>query len=481
MKTCTCRIPEFAEKIIQRECPSGKAVELEMVAPTITVPGEEFSLKAVLLDDKGFPAAGHGETFTVEIPECKFKLEFSFPSDGLAIAEISRIKLKKEGIFRFKTSFENKPVYSNPCICRKDLLKRIFWGDPHIHSALSNCMIKYSRSLNFGFNAARYLSCLDWAGAADHVSNGRCGLDKWKEQTAAADAYDSPGKFVTLPAYEASLSGGKGGDNNVYMDKFPSMFIDEHDGGSVKTLCEKLGELSQKENFDFFVVPHHTTRTGKHGEIPDEIYPGEKMMPVVEIHSKWGSSEYRGNPNPLKDIHPGPSYVADLLEKNLKLGFIAGTDTPATMTFGKPVLEPGHIDRLPGLTAVCAERLERGQIFHCIRNRNCYAASGERIYLDFRINGATMGSSLKTNPEISKSRKLHIECAAKNDIESVEIIRDGLCLTAIRPENWNLTRDIEDREPLNFSGKKKSCCYYMRVRCSSGACAWSSPIWIILY
>lgn len=478
MKNSDCRIPGFAGKIIRRECPAGNAVELEIVAPTITSPGEEFSLKAVLLDDKGFPSEGQGEKFTLKIPECKLTLEFSFPAGGLAIAIIGKVKLKKEGIFRFEANFENKPVFSNPCVCRRDAGKRLFWGDPHIHSALSNCMIKYSRSLNFGFNAARYLSCLDWAGVADHVSNGRCGLDKWKEQTAGADAYDEPGSFVTLPAYEASLAGGKGGDNNVYMDKFPSMFIDDYENGSVKTLCEKLEELSRKENFDFFVVPHHTTRTGKHGEIPDDIYPGEKLMPVVEIHSKWGSSEYRGNPFPLKDIHPGPSYVADLLERNLMLGFIAGTDTHATMTFGKPVLEPGHIDRLPGLTAVCAEKLERGEIFHAIKSRNCYAACGERIYLDFKINGIPMGSSIKISSGITPSANIHIECAAKGDLETVEIIRNGQCIRTLRPEAWKFGIDFEDKDLRDIFCKRRICHYYVRVRCKSGASAWASPIWI---
>jgi len=481
MSTEIHHIPNFAGKIIQREASFKKAASLEIVAPTIIAPDEEFTLKILMVDEKGFPVINDGRKFTLRAAGPKLELTFSFPHNGIAYAEIRKIKFKKEGIFRFETEFKNKKVFSNPCACRHGMDKKIFWGDPHIHSSLSNCMVQYSRSTLFAFNAARYLSCLDWAAVADHVSNGRCGLDKWKEQSALADACNDPGNFITLPAYEASLKGGKGGDNNVYMDKFPSIFIDEYENGSVKTLCRKLKELSQKENFDFFAVPHHTTRTGKHGEIPGKIYPGKKAMPVIEIHSKWGSSEYRGNPSPLKDVHPGPSYAADLLKQKLILGFIGGTDTHATMTFAASSLESGHIDRLPGLTAVCAEKLERDNVFQSIRDRNCYAACGERIYLNVTLNDITMGSLLKINSSLLRSRHIHIECAAKSNLKSVEIIRNGYCIKKINPKTWKLISDFEDKEFLNKKNsldEGKFYYYYIRVRCLSGATAWSSPIWI---
>lgn len=81
---------------------------------------------------------------------------------------------------------------------------------------------------------------LDWVTAADHVSNGRCELARWKEQVALADAFNDPPRFVTLPGYEASLKGGCGGDNNVYMLRFPDLFIDDYEEGNIKTLVEKL-------------------------------------------------------------------------------------------------------------------------------------------------------------------------------------------------------------------------------------------------
>jgi len=332
--------------------------------------------------------------------------------------------------------------------------------------------------LLFGLNAARHLSFLDWAGFADHVSNKRCELARWKEQVAQANAYDDAPNFVTLPAYEASLSGGKGGDNNVYMTKFPSLFVDENDQGDVISLCKALSEKAKQEDFDFFVVPHHTTRTGKHGEIPDEIYPGKKMMPVIEIHSKWGTSEYRGNPDPLKEIHHGPSYAVDMLNRGLRLGFIGGTDTHNTLTFiGFEKSE--HLARLPGLTGIISEKLDRNSIFEAIRNRRCYATSGERIFLDFNINGIAMGQE-SDKPE--KNRKISINTAACSDISTVEMIRNGEVLKTYNPKSFSFSGSLEDSESfddicIKTQNRGSFIYYYVRVRCVSGAAAWSSPIW----
>ena len=97
--------------------------------------------------------------------------------------------------------------------------------------------------------------------------------------------------------YEASLEGGSGGDNNVYCRGDLEDYVDHWEGGNRK-LADALPETSS--------VPHHTTRAGKHGELSDAIYPGPDLMPVVEVHSKWGTSEFRGNPRPLQKVHAGP-------------------------------------------------------------------------------------------------------------------------------------------------------------------------------
>ena len=57
---------------------------------------------------------------------------------------------------------------------------------------LSACHPHRCRSLPFAFAAARWFAGLDWATAADHVSNGRCELARWKEQAALSNLDQPP-------------------------------------------------------------------------------------------------------------------------------------------------------------------------------------------------------------------------------------------------------------------------------------------------
>lgn len=466
------------QKILLNEATGGHPVTLTIVIPSITHPEKACNIRIAVLDANGYPSVEcHGnvkihlfDENTIEIP---------FEKGVPAVARVENVVCVSEGLFRLKAEYKTLTAHSNPTLCTSENVPGIYWGDPHVHTILSSCHYEKCRSLNFCYTAARYVSALDWVSAADHVSNGRCSKSKWKEQRTVANLYNDPPGFATLPAYEASLKGGAGGDNNVYMSHFPEEYVDEYEEGTVKTLCMKLADkLSEKE---FFVVPHHTTRTGKHGEIPDDIYPGPNNMPVIEIHSKWGTSEYRGNPNPLKEIHDGPSYAADFLKRGMTLGFIAGTDTHATMPSGGGE-EPGHIDRLPGLTAVQCAECTRQSIFDAIRTRHCYAASCERIILHGSIAGHAFGEDILFS-DMTTAPLIDVSIAAQSDIERVEIVRNGEIIYTHTPDTWHTHITYEDTddvaaECITAHHKKKYVYYYIRVTCTSGAQAWSSPVWL---
>ncbi len=469
----------LALRTIRNEGTGGCVDRVSLSVPMIVGLGEEFSVKIAVVDELGLAACDFPKRVFLELPEMNCSWKVDLPEAGPPLAKVFGIQLGKEGIYRFKVDLGGgREFFSNPCIVKNEPAHKIYWGDPHVHTVLSQCHPDRCRSLAFGFQAARYLSCLDWVAAADHVSNGRCELARWKEETAGSNMYNDPPHFATLPAYEASLKGGCGGDNNVYMTEFPSLFVDDYEEGNVKTLSEKLKAKAVQEGFDFFIVPHHTTRTGKHGELSYDIYPGEERMPVVEIHSKWGTSEYRGNPNPLKEIHPGPSYVVDLLQNGFKLGFIGGTDTHATLTFTRGAIE--RLTALPGITAVKSDELSRENIFNAIRQRDCYAAAGERIYLDFCSGDNPMGSVIKIGD--TQSLKFQITAAAAGKITSVDVVKNGDTVQSFTPDDWRSEFEYEDEHFAQLKLKSGTSCkfnfYYVRVTCESGGMAWSSPIWI---
>jgi len=480
MKTNAIYLTDFHLKVLAQEAPGGPPRQLNAVIPSITRPGTPFFIRIAALDKTGYPSLHCGLAVRILLPgKNRREISMPFQPGTPAVGAIGGIKLRKEGFVRLEVRLGKLRAFSNPTYCTAKKLPGIFWGDPHVHTILSNCIVHKCRTLNFCFTCARHVSALDWVSAADHVSNGRCDISKWREQAAVSNLYNDEPGFATLPAYEASLKGGAGGDNNVYMARFPDMFVDQFENGHTGTLARELSKKLPRD--EFFLVPHHTTRTGKHGEIPDKIYPGPRSMPVMEIHSKWGTSEYRGNPNPLKEIHPGPSYAADLLKRGLRLGFIAGTDSHATMPSGGGD-EPGHIDRLPGLTAVFCRKLSRRDVFEGICSRRCYAASLERIILLGSIAGCAFGEEtsfrhLKTPPAIK------LLAAAKSDIARIDLVRNGRTIHSAAPHHWQAEFYYEDRANLD---EIKICApsrgafiyYYIRITCSSGAQAWSSPVWI---
>ena len=472
--------PPLLQRVIAQEAPGGAPAALELVLPSVTVPGEPFALKVAVWDDAGYPSLECGEVLNIRMPASRQgTVQVHFQAGQPAVAEVPGLVLDEPGFHRAEATWHGRSWHSHPTRCMHDPPYRIYWGDPHVHTVLSNCHADLCRSLNFCFAAARYVTALDWTAAADHVSNGRCDFDKWKEQTAAANAHDDPPVFATLPAYEASFKGGAGGDNNVYMTRFPDRFIEAYDSGTVMTAVAGLRD--ELTNGEFMIVPHHTTRKGKHGEISDEIYPGPEVRPVMEIYSKWGASEYRGNPDPLDEAHPGPSYAVDLLERGLTLGFIGGTDTHATMPAGFGV-EPFHIARPPGLTAVRAPALSRESVFHAFQRRACYAAALDRIYLDMQIDDdSTEHTRIRTDP--TAPREIRVTAAARSTIRAMDVVRNGRTVFTHQPDHWHGTlqwRDEDDLRTVSLPSKHIGpfVYYYARITCESGARAWASPIFL---
>jgi len=480
-----CMPPCFQERVLAREGRGVCADTLLISVPLTTVPGEPFTVHVSALSGGCEPTV-----------HCDGRCELACESGGVspisvffeegrpATAYVSGVRLCGEGMYRFRGRLNGREYWSNPTRCLAGASYRIAWGDPHVHTVLSNCHAARCRSLNFAFSAGRYVSGLQWMSAADHVSNGRCSRGQFREESETSDNYDDPPEFVTLPAYEASLKGGCGGDNNIYMRRWPADFVDHYEDGNVKTLLAELDGLLDPDAS--YAVPHHTSRAGKHGEIPWAIYPGAARMPVAEITSCWGNSEYRGNPDPLEKVHAGPSYVVDLLNQGLPLGFIGGTDThvsnPFQLAYSPPARE--HLLSDPGGTGVFVERLDRGAIFDAIRARNCYAGKRERTYLEVFVNDLR-GGAIAEGAASRGPRTVRFTAAGASDIVSVEIVRNGEPFACVPGSGWHMAGEVRDEEALEkiaLTGRplERFAYYYVRVRYASGAMAWSSPVWFVL-
>ncbi len=472
------RYPEhLAEKALRLEA-AGESFDRAMITiPAMVKPGATFSATVSLLDSNAMPIIAGGEVLSISLDDSD-SYDVKFPEGRCAMARVEGLVKSDAGYFRLSAEVGDQIFLSNPSLCTDKDRPLLLWGDPHIHTTVGDCHPDRCRTRNLAYAAARHAYGLDFVAVADHVSwapRGTAG--KWKDNLALCDLFDEPGEFSTLYCYETSMKGGKGGDCNVYMRQRNATYVDPWPDEM------NAAQLAAQLEGDCIVVPHHTTRTGKHGEIPPDAYPGERLMPVVEIHSKWGTSEYRGNPSPLLDIHPGPSYVQDLLACGYRLGFIGGTDAHTSLTFCRWMESEAH-QAQPGITAVMVGKNHRDDIYDAIRGRNCYAACGERILLSVTCGGLSMGQSGKapSSPGVT----VKAEYAAESEIISVDVIRNGQIVHTETPKDWKgsfewTDEKIAEAKPIkDFASGTATVYYYVRVTAQADARAWSSPCWFEL-
>jgi hypothetical protein len=240
------------------------------------------------------------------------------------------------------------------------------------------------------------------------------------------------------------------------------------------------------------LIPHHTgiifgSYTGKNRGCRIELSGRERMelTPAVEIYSHHGQSEsynpqhilsYEFNRmrNPERRANtssPGPHYAQNYWMDGIKLGVIASSDEHSG--------QGGR--RHGGITAVFAEKLTRESVFDAIRNRHTYGTTGERILLDFSINGIPMGQVVKIKS--GSNLDISLKVFGTNTLLRLEILRfrfgtDSsfvpILSEAPRPETVDAERNLSDTASGNVI-------YYARVTQEPlewPGMGWTSPIWI---
>ena len=378
---------------------------------------------------------------------------------------------------------------SNPVrVTEEEAPLRLYWGDLHSHSTMSKDALGVDP-----FTFARDQANLDFFASSEHSSGDRRdeGITdpEWQAIQASVRSFYEPGRFVTLLSYECSLPAPFGHHNVYFADDSAPLYRRQE----VKTLDELWRRLSSHRAF---TVPHHT---GVHwaASVWDRDHP---LRPLFEIFSVHGQSElfepehplsydqlvgmapygtypigselvpeeHRGMV-PISNSAPGPHYARDAWAAGLKLGTIAASDDH-TARPGQPYW---------GLAAVWAERLDRETIYQALAKRQTYATTGQRIYLDFRINGGMPGTKVTAGGP----PRIELEVHGTDDIAWVELVafdhdRGGYSLV----KKWT-PRGSRLRESLTDEGYSDRAFYYVRVRQRGlvehrAVMAWSSPIWI---
>jgi hypothetical protein len=188
------------------------------------------------------------------------------------------------------------------------------------------------------------------------------------------------------------------------------------------------------------------------------------MEPVVEVCSIHGNSEYLGAPFCIYRPQNG-SFVRDALSRGYKLGIVAGGDTHnGHPGMGEPFAPTG------GVMAFYAEQLTRETLWNALKKRRVYGTSGDRIIVDFKINGHWMGETVKEGQ--NTEREIYIKVFGTDRLKHVEIVKNNEQF-----KSWEENRAWCEHVVKDIKRSAKRDFYYLRVIQENGQMAWSSPIW----
>jgi hypothetical protein len=366
--------------------------------------------------------------------------------------------------------------------------QNIYFGDVHAHSFCGvdkpcnnseNYMDCVNCSVNKGWGDgcgagtiannyynAKNVAGLDYFVLTDH--DFQTSEKDWKLHCDYANYWNDRG-FTTLNAYECT-SWHYGHRNVYFKDDYPPIWQPLTNAG-VTIEPSVMFDFFKEKGVDVFTVPHHTT-AADHPFCWERF--DEKFDKMVEIFSGWGDSE--GENSPLRG---NGSYKLELqharrkIEQGLKFGFIAGSDSHdgfAGTAQGTGILNTMNkfSEAGSGLTAVIADELNRDTLFHGISGRKAYATSGAKIGVEFKVNGAGIGQTIKSEG----NRKIELDIKAPAEIAKIHILKNGKLFA----------REFCDQKEERFvyiddAGDNKVDSYYARVFLKDREMAWITPIW----
>ena len=271
---------------------------------------------------------------------------------------------------------------------------RVWFGDLHRHSSVSRCLNGAEPRPEDLYRFAREVCQLDFVAVTDH-SGHTDPLQWW--QARKAIARESGAQFVALLGYEWSTS-RFGHQNVVYRERPERVISPAHPPAKEPTgLWELLADT------EALTIPHHTAHTRM---ATDWSHRDDERLRQVEVfQSARGSYEAAGAFRAARTATAAGHFVRDGLDEGHRFGLIASSDHGSGAAYA----------------AVLAERLDRDAVFDALRARRTYATTTRRLLVDFRVDGALMGSELVVNETPELSLRVHSDV----ELAEVQVFKNG--------------------------------------------------------
>ena len=157
--------------------------------------------------------------------------------------------------------------------------------------------------------------------------------------------------------------------------------------------------------------------------------------------------------------HHKHAYIDYALKtKKYKMGFIASGD---------------HNSMGIGVAALWVKEVSRAGILEALQNRRTFGTTGDKMFIDIKLNGATVGTTSKSN----KVPSIEMEVLGQYPLEKVEILRNSKVIRTFKVAA-NTLKFEQTYSDINYKDEDEVLYYYVRATQTNKALAWSSPIWV---
>jgi hypothetical protein len=228
---------------------------------------------------------------------------------------------------------------------------------------------------------------------------------------------------------------------------------------------EQLRRFCIEENA--LMIPHHLAYPKGRRGVNWDVFR-EDCTPVVEIFSEHGNSEDDRGPFTYFTHSMGGRETSNTaraaLDAGLRFGFVGSSDDHAGF--------PGAYGE--GLMGAVVTDFSREGILEAIRSRRTYALTGDRIEVDFSVQGAPMGASIDAGKQVDVSFAVD----GRDELDVVEVIQDGRVVHRAHAAEGEaqISDPVQVRlewgwGPWGALALERVCDWAMQVRLSAGRIA----------